>query len=128
MDSLRIHNQNMHRWLNRIHNSSMRQMASNGLKRIVKSPTGWLGNDLKVLTPANSVNAFLPLSIASNGDMFEAMSYRGNGMMNVIAEPFQKPALNRLFKVHSRSLDLALSLDRVEVSDGFVVLYPRVVQ
>jgi hypothetical protein len=128
VDSLRVNNKDMHRWMHRIHNSSVRQMASNGLKRIAKIPMGWLGKDVKVSTSVKSVKAFLTLSSDSTGDMFDAVSYQGNGIMNVIAEPFQKHALNRLFKVHSRLHDLALSLDRVEVNDGFIILYPRMVQ
>ena len=128
VDSLRVNNKNLHRWMHRIHNSSVRQMASNGLKRIAKIPMGWLGKDVKVSTSVKSVKAFLTLSNDSTGDMFDAISYQGNGIMNAIAEPFQKHALNRLFKVHSRLHDLALSLDRVEVNDGFIILYPRLAQ
>jgi hypothetical protein len=125
VDSLRVNHKNMHRWMHRIHNSSIRQMASNGLKRMAKIPMGWIGKDVKISTSTKAVKTFMTLSNDSTGDMFESISYQGNGILNVIVEPFQKHALNRLFKVHSRLHDLALSLDRVEVSDGFIVLYPR---
>ncbi len=125
VDSLNVNHKNFHRWLHRIHNSSVRQMASNGLKRIANIPLGWLGKDVKISSSTKSVKANLALSKDSTGDMFESIIYQGNGIMNVIAEPVQKRALNRLFRVHSRLHDLALALDRVEVNDGFIVLYPR---
>ena len=126
VDSLRVNHKDMHRWMNRIHNSSVRQMATTGLKRIANIPLGWLGKGMKLSRSSKAVKAYLTFSKDTTGDMFESISYQGNGILNVIAEPFQAAALNRLFKVHSRLHDLVLSLDRVEVSDGYIILYPRV--
>ena len=65
------------------------------------------------------------LSKASTGDVFESMAFQGDGIMNMFAEPVQLFAINELFDVHSRLRDLVKSLDRVEVEDGVIMLYPR---
>lgn len=125
LDSLRLNNKNMFRWLHRIHNSSLRQVVSNGVKRIAKIPMGWIGKDVRIPATTKPVKIYLTLSDDPTGEMFESISYQGNGVMNSIFGPLQKHTLNRIFKVHSRLHDLALALNRVEVTDGHIILYPR---
>ena len=125
LDSLHINNKNMLRWLHRIHNSSLRQTASNGLKRIAKIPMGWIGKDVKIRTGTKPVKMYLTFSDDPTGEMFESISYQGNSVMNSIFGPLQKYTFNRIFKVHSRLHDLALALSRVEVNDGHILLYPQ---
>ncbi|HAW02402.1 MAG TPA: hypothetical protein DHV39_09555 [Verrucomicrobiales bacterium] len=125
LDSLHVNNKNMFRWLHRIHNSSLRQTVSNGLKRIAKIPMGWIGKDVKIRTGTKPVKIYLTFSDDPTGEMFESISYQGNSVMNSIFGPLQKHTFNRIFKVHSRLHDLALALNRVEVNDGHIILYPR---
>ena len=125
LDSLHVNNKNMLRWLHQIHNSSLRQTASNGLKRIAKIPMGWIGKDVKIRTGTKPVKIHLTFSDDPTGEMFESISYQGNSVMNSIFGPLQKHTFNRIFKVHSRLHDLALALNRVEVNDGHIILYPK---
>jgi hypothetical protein len=125
LDSLHINKKNMLRWLHRIHNSSLRQTVSNGLKRIAKIPLSWIGKDVKIPTGIKPVKIYLTFSDDPTGEMFESISYQGNGVMNSIFGPLQKYTFNRVFTVHSRLHDLALALNRVEVNDGHILLHPK---
>jgi len=53
------------------------------------------------------------------------MSFQEDGILNSLAEPVQLFAINELFDVHSRLRDLVKALDRVEVADGAITLYPK---
>lgn len=81
--------------------------------------------NLVVGTGTKPVKIHLTFSDDPTGEMFESISYQGNSVMNSIFGPLQKHTFNRIFKVHSRLHDLALALNRVEVNDGHIILYPR---
>lgn len=126
IESLNINNRSMYRWLHYVHNMGVGELAKSGMKKLVNVPLKLLGEKgLRTAGDMRPILATFNLSKASTGDVFESMAFQGDGIMNMFAEPVQLFAINELFDVHSRLRDLVKSLDRVEVEDGVIMLYPR---
>ena len=126
IDALHINNSSMSWWMHYVHNMGLRDLAKSGMKKIANVPLKLLGKQgFRTTGDLKPVLATLNISKASTGNVFESMSFQGNGFLNSLAEPVQLFAINELFDVHSRLRDLVNALDRVEVADGVITLYPK---
>jgi hypothetical protein len=126
VESLNVNNSSVLKWMQYAHNTKVRDLAKNGLKSIASIPLKMLGKaGFQSKSSSEPVLATFDLSRQSTGNVFEALNYQGDGALNWLAEPVQLFTLNELFDVHSRLRDLVNALDRVEVVDGLIHLYPR---
>ena len=126
IESLNINNRSIYRWLYYRHNMGVGELAKSGMNKLVNVPLKLLvEKGLRAVGDMRPILATFNFSKASTADDFESMAFRGDRIMNVFAEPVQLFAINQLFDAHSRLRDLVKSLDRVEVEDGVIMLYPR---
>jgi hypothetical protein len=126
VDSLKVNNSSMSKWMHFVHNMGMGDLVKSGMKKIANMPLRLVGKQGFQTTGAlKPILATLDISKASTGNVFESMSFQGDGILNSLAEPVQLFAINELFDVHSRLRDLVNALDRVEVADGVITLYPK---
>ena len=127
VDSLKVNNSSMSMWMNFVHNMGMGDLVKSGMKKIANMPLRLLGKQgFQTTGDLKPILATLNVSKASTGNVFESMSFQGDGIFNRLAEPVQLYAINELFDVHSRLRDLMNALDRVEVADGVITLYPKI--
>lgn len=126
IESFKVNNRSLHRWLHYMHNMGLGDLAKSGVKKLANFPLRFLGkSEFRTVGNMQPILATLSISNASTGNVFESVSFQGKGILNMFAEPVQLFTINKLFDVHSRLRDLVKALDRVEVVDGVIMLYPR---
>lgn len=126
VDSLKVNNSSLYQWMQYAHNMGIADLAKSSLKSVANVPLRLLGKEgFRTRNTSKSVSAIFNISNGSTGDVFKSMNYKGDGALNWLAEPVQLYTLNELFDVHSRLRDLVKSLERVEVTDKVIKLYPR---
>jgi hypothetical protein len=125
VDALKVNHKNLHHMMHRLHNVNLSAYAKDAVRHSLGKCLTLLG--LEVGQPrliARPVLTTFNISPDSTRNIFSSMNHPGKGVLNWATSPPQLFLANRIFSFHSRIHDLLLSLDKIQITNGSIILYP----